>query len=294
MSIRVLSPPSPTTAGVSLQTVELSAGESTATVNLLGATLVSWTHRGTELLFVSKKAVYDNKKAIRGGIPVVFPQFGAWDNGRPQHGFARSTAFAYKDKDSVAQRGSDGNDSAMAVFELSDSEATRAMWNHPFRLVYTVTLTPKSLEQHLVVHNTGTEEFSFTTLLHTYFRTDSLKTVTVAGLTDRDFKDKVDNMATKHEDRDVVTVSELTDRIYMKTLDEHLILNLAGGKGVQLVKENMPDTVVWNPAEEGGKAIADLGGEEVNHFICVEAGAVVEPVTVAANSSKSFRQTLKL
>jgi glucose-6-phosphate 1-epimerase len=41
-----------------------------------------------EQLFVSKKSVFDGKKAIRGGIPFVFPIFGA-SNVLPQHGFAR-------------------------------------------------------------------------------------------------------------------------------------------------------------------------------------------------------------
>jgi len=59
-----------------------------AVVNLHGATLQSWIHDGTEMIFVSKNAVFDNKKAVRGGIPVVFPCFGPWDLG-PQHGFAR-------------------------------------------------------------------------------------------------------------------------------------------------------------------------------------------------------------
>ncbi|XP_006823154.1 uncharacterized protein LOC102810077, partial [Saccoglossus kowalevskii] len=58
------------------------------TVHLHGATVLSWQCCGQEWLFVSKQAVYDNKKAIRGGIPVVFPNFGPWDLG-PQHGFAR-------------------------------------------------------------------------------------------------------------------------------------------------------------------------------------------------------------
>ena len=28
---------------------------------------------------------------LRGGIPLCFPVFGPWDNGRPQHGFARNS-----------------------------------------------------------------------------------------------------------------------------------------------------------------------------------------------------------
>ena len=42
---------------------------------------------------MSKKSVFDGKKAIRGGIPFVFPIFGA-SNILPQHGFARIARLA--------------------------------------------------------------------------------------------------------------------------------------------------------------------------------------------------------
>jgi glucose-6-phosphate 1-epimerase len=59
------------------------------------------THRRTlrraarapqELIFVSSKAVFKPPKAIRGGVPVCFPQFGGFGP-LAQHGFARNSAF---------------------------------------------------------------------------------------------------------------------------------------------------------------------------------------------------------
>ena len=48
-----------------------------ARVSLWGATVTTYRNAvGTELLFVSKEAVFDAVKPIRGGIPLVFPQFG--------------------------------------------------------------------------------------------------------------------------------------------------------------------------------------------------------------------------
>jgi D-hexose-6-phosphate mutarotase len=43
-----------------------------------GAQITSFTtSSGEELLFMSSKAIYDDdNKAIRGGIPICFPQFG--------------------------------------------------------------------------------------------------------------------------------------------------------------------------------------------------------------------------
>jgi len=54
-------------------TAFLPTGESVE-VLLYGATVVSWkSANGKENLFLSEKAHLDGSKAVRGGIPVVFP-----------------------------------------------------------------------------------------------------------------------------------------------------------------------------------------------------------------------------
>ena len=46
------------------------------TVALNGATVISWKDsNGKEQLYLSKKNTFEDHQAIRGGIPVVFPQF---------------------------------------------------------------------------------------------------------------------------------------------------------------------------------------------------------------------------
>lgn len=75
-------------------------------VLLYGATVLSWKcpppdnkSEPVERLFVSSKAFLDGSKAVRGGIPVVFPFFGAPTKAEhsklPQHGFARSEIWAW-------------------------------------------------------------------------------------------------------------------------------------------------------------------------------------------------------
>ena len=49
-----------------------------ATVTLYGGHLVSWRGSdGRERLFCSRESALDGSRAIRGGVPVIFPQFGA-------------------------------------------------------------------------------------------------------------------------------------------------------------------------------------------------------------------------
>lgn len=47
-----------------------------ATIDPFGATVVSWIlPSGKQMLYLSKLADTEGKRAIRGGIPVIFPQF---------------------------------------------------------------------------------------------------------------------------------------------------------------------------------------------------------------------------
>ena len=52
------------------------AGSAVANIHLFGATVISWAVDGEQQLFVSGQSLFDQTKAIRGGIPIVFPQFG--------------------------------------------------------------------------------------------------------------------------------------------------------------------------------------------------------------------------
>lgn len=72
---------------------------------LYGATVISWKSGSIrepepiERLFVSSKAALDGSKPVRGGIPVVFPCFGAPTHPEHlklgQHGFARSEVWKW-------------------------------------------------------------------------------------------------------------------------------------------------------------------------------------------------------
>ena len=65
----------------------------TAWVALQGAQVLSWVASGRERLYLSPKTLLDGQSAIRGGVPVCFPQF----NQRgplPKHGFVRNLPWA--------------------------------------------------------------------------------------------------------------------------------------------------------------------------------------------------------
>lgn len=104
-----------------------SSGASVELVTF-GAHILSFkTSTGQPLLYLSSKAALDGTKAIRGGIPIAFPQFAA-QGPLPMHGFARTSTWTL---DSVG----DG----VAQLSLQDSDTTRAVWPHAFRLTYNIS-----------------------------------------------------------------------------------------------------------------------------------------------------------
>ncbi|ORZ02656.1 galactose mutarotase-like domain-containing protein [Syncephalastrum racemosum] len=259
-------------------------------IALFGATVTSWSVDGKERLFVSEKAVRDGSKAIRGGIPLVFPIFGTKEKIQlPQHGFARNSYWEYigllTDNDEVAVR-----------FALKDNQLDsqlRKGWPHSFRLTYTVTLTAKSLKTVLVVKNEDEDTFEFNTLLHTYFRIPDISKVAVEGLTDRKYIDKVENAAVSTEERAKVTIASEVDRIYCDAPDS-LHLYYGGPDSIAIEKTGLKDTVVWNPWIEKSKGMGDFGDEEYHNMVCVEVGSVADWVKLGGGATWTGGQTLTI
>ncbi|KAK9890313.1 hypothetical protein WA026_010415 [Henosepilachna vigintioctopunctata] len=259
----------------------------TCTINLHGATVVSWRVNNQEQLFVSKEAVFDGKKAIRGGIPFVFPQFGEWVSG-PQHGFARIIRW---NVEKAPERMPSGD--IEAVFSLYDSPSTRNMWNYQFRVTYKLVLKEKELHFNVNVHNINKEvSFYFTILLHTYLKVPDVRRCQITGLSGCTFVDKTRDSTIYQENRETVVLTERTDRIYRNTSQEHIVTNVVSGRKMRIQKYNFPDTVVWNPWAEKAKELGDLGPEEWPNMLCVEVGRVTQPIMLPPGTAFEACQSL--
>src|SRR4030095_14769795 len=72
-----------------LSLLRLSGTQSSLEVSPQGAHLTGWTiHGAPPVLFLSPGSAFQRGRAIRGGVPLVFPWFGP-RAGAAQHGFAR-------------------------------------------------------------------------------------------------------------------------------------------------------------------------------------------------------------
>ncbi|CAF0769325.1 unnamed protein product [Rotaria sp. Silwood1] len=251
-----------------------SSGSASVEVLLYGAHVLSWTVHNKQILFLSDKAIFEPGKSIRGGIPIVWPQFGPGP--LPQHGFARVKTW---------QLGKTNTNGDVSIdLHLSQDEDTLKVWPHKFNLILTIRLSEKSLYQELTVNNQDNQTFEFTALFHSYFTVDDIKTTKISGLNNVTYMDKVDGGKTKTETNKVIEFTSETDRVYKD-----------GGKNgnpilindyMQVIgSSTMSDIVIWNPWQEKAKAAVDIGEHNFSKYVCVEVGHVNDAVKLDKNQS---------
>ncbi|KAF9489634.1 galactose mutarotase-like protein [Pleurotus eryngii] len=245
-----------------------------------GATVISWLSvigqgsQPVECLFVSSKAALDGSKPVRGGIPVVFPCFGAPSHPEhaklSQHGFARSSTWNF---DYVVM----DNDAGVSVrLTLSPTPAIQSVYPHDFLLSYVVTLAEHQLSTDLHVTNKSDKPLEFQALLHNYIRAPANE-VAVSNLQTLNYYDKTETTegaqtAAKVESREIVDVRRFTDSVYENAPQHYYVAWPEGGVEIKTV--NFKDVVVWNPKAEAGSKIGDMEVNGWDHYVCVEPGHV--------------------
>lgn len=263
--------------------VELRAPDgATAIVLLHGAQVVSWRPAvGSEQLFLSGRARFGSGASVRGGMPVIFPQFN--ERGTlPRHGFARTRAWQLARAETAA-------DDALAVLQLADDEQTRALWPHRFALELTVCLRDRRLDVELAVSNSGDSAFAFAAALHTYLRVEEVEAVRLSGLKGCRCEDSAAGGSCV-EESDTLRIDGEIDRIYFGAAAPLVLAE--GRRQLRIEAVNFPDVVVWNPGPERAAAMADLQATDFRRFVCVEAALVEQPVNLAAGEQWWGRQTL--
>lgn len=265
--------------------VQLSThGGASAEVLLHGAHAISWkpANRSSEHLFVSDRARYESGSAIRGGVPIIFPQFA--DRGPlTKHGFARVQPWR------LLSEGRNDDGSATALLELSANPDTRSLWPHDFTAHYRVTLSDEQLDMQLQITNTGTTDFQFTAALHTYLAVGDIGATHLHGLKGSAFQERgTEGMTPEHQD-DLIFTGAL-DRVYHKTGSPLTLTSPI--QQTLLHAEGFQDTVVWNPWAEGCAGMDDMREDDYRGMLCVEAARVLEPIRLCSGESWTGRQTL--
>jgi D-hexose-6-phosphate mutarotase len=232
-----------------------------------GAHVAAWRPAGTsgDVLWMSKDSYFEAGKALRGGVPICFPWFGAHasDPKAPGHGFARL-------RDWTLIEASEAADGAVTLaLELASDRALSPLWPHAFRAVHRITMGA-TLTMALEVTNPGPDAFTFEEALHTYFAVRDVRNVTVTGLEQTDYLDKVTGFDRKNQGAEPIRFTGETDRVYLGTTATCVIDDPGARRRIAVRKSGSDVTVVWNPWIAKAKAMPDYGDDEWPEMVCVE------------------------
>ncbi len=224
-----------------------------------GGQVLSWEAGGVEQLYLSPLARLGPGQSIRGGIPIIFPQFAAEGNG-PRHGFARTAMW------SVQEAAHDDSHSRI-VLSLTDSDATRALWPHRFRLEQTITASATSLIIELAISNTDHSPWTFCAALHSYWRIAWLADSTLQGLASAPYQDRADQPLPAPTVGSPAFTGEI-ERLYCNAPGQIFLHD--GDRIVEFMTENFSDLMVWNPGPDKAALLDDVLSGDQTTFICLE------------------------
>ena len=249
-------------------TVENTAG--TAEIYFQGAHVTAWHPAGSRdpVLWMSRRAMLEPGKPIRGGVPICFPWFGAHPAhaSAPAHGFARVREWRLVGAEDDASGG------VTLTMELTGADLS-PHWPHSFRARHRITMG-SALRLELDVHNPGDEPFTFEEALHSYFAVGEIRDASVEGLEDVEYVDKVGGLRRTRQGREPIRFTGETDRIYVDTRATCVVHDPRGRRRVAISKTGSDDTVVWNPWIAKARAMPDFEDDEWPGMVCVETANV--------------------
>lgn len=250
-----------------LPMVQVKTPWSSAEVYLHGAHVTHFQKNGEPpLLFLSQCSRFAEGQPVRGGVPIIYPWFGANEGKKAQHGFARNKDWELTEVLKLA------DESVSLRFQLPD--CVEANEFPKFALEFLVTVGESLLMELTATNNSSTSNLEFENCLHTYFAVGDISSVSIHGLRGVNYLDKTDYFVRKVEPADAIRINSETDRTYIDTTFLVEIRDTKLARKIIVEKQNSASTVVWNPWIERARQLSDFGDEEYKQMICVESGNV--------------------
>ena len=232
-------------------------------IYLHGAHVTSWQPAGHEpVLWMSRSSLFQSGKPIRGGVPICFPWFGphASDPSAPAHGFARTALWEIIDAQGTAEGG-------ISLSLQTRIESFSVRFTVEFGSVLQMTLTTEP------VPGTSTV-LRFEDALHTYFSVSDVRNISITGLEQARYIDKVDGAAEKSATGAAVEFIGETDRVYLHTAATCQLVDPGRERTIAISKSGSLSTVVWNPWVAKSARMPDFGDHEWPEMVCIETANV--------------------
>jgi glucose-6-phosphate 1-epimerase len=301
-----------------IRTIKHTASGAPIQVSYYGATLISYRNdTQREFVFVSKQALLDGTAPVRGGIPLVFPIFGpptVPGSTMPQHGFARRNIWSILDD-------YDTPESAGITFQLDlkDASAGRGEGNiwtaseknkdYDCTLFLKIDLNGSHMTSTFTIRNTGSVEFPFQCLLHTYYKIEGNASMNsdqcfVKGLEGYLCDDKVTKEQVYACSAEPIGITGEVDRVYTPPNGKdiaHTTIGVGDNTTINMEASGQVDgvsvpvsCVVWNPYIEKAAGLADFGNNEYHDMICVEPGILGTGVILLPGKEGHLKQVVRV
>jgi len=249
----------------------------TASVSLYGGHIVSWQPKSHSkpVLWVSESVKFQQGKAIRGGVPICWPWFGAHPSqaSLPGHGYARITPWELNSIQTLA------NGETELHLSLGKSHLSQLHWNVEVDLDLKITVG-HTLGISLTTANKSDHEITITEGLHTYFQISDISDIRIHGLEGSDYIDLV-NQNESHKQLGAIKFDGELGRIFLDNKSTCVIEDPALNRRIRIEKKGSKSTALWNPWRTVASKMDDMGSEGWQHMVCVEsANALTDEINL--------------
>ncbi|HID37208.1 MAG TPA: D-hexose-6-phosphate mutarotase [Ghiorsea sp.] len=262
--------------------LEINNAICSASIALQGAQVMTWQPKtqAEPVLWISEAASLKQGKSIRGGIPVCWPWFGAHPT-QPSfaaHGIARTAMWDVK-QTSINKQGE-------VQITLSLQSKQHPQWQHD-TLAELKVVVGEALLLNLTTTNLGDIPITIGQALHTYFKVGDVREVSVHGLADCPYIDKLSSDTVQQKQQGNTSISSEVDRIYLDNGQDVLLEDGSLQRTVRIQKQGSSSTIVWNPWIDKTKALGDMGADDAYlGMLCIESANADEDVITLSAKGK--------
>lgn len=282
-----------------LLAVRVENAQASATIFLQGAQLSHYQRLGeTPIIWCSEHCDYSQGQALRGGIPICWPWFGALalnpdtvkqqvpasEADIPAHGIVRNLLWQLQAIDII-----DDNTTRLTL-TLSLEKNQQPLWPYACDLKLVINVAD-TLSMEFEVHNRSDKTIAFSSALHTYFQIEAIAQVRIEGLDQLDYIDCLDDWS-EHQQTGPLIIDREVDRIYRNT-QQPLTIHDGSTRTIYVHSSGSNSAIVWNPWIEKSKRLSNFADDAYQRMLCIEtANAEQDFIQLAAGKKHQLGLTI--
>ncbi|MBL0711724.1 MAG: D-hexose-6-phosphate mutarotase [Colwellia sp.] len=257
-----------------------------AKISLYGGQVLSWKPNGQKDVFwLSRAATFEQGKAIRGGIPLCWPWFGAHPDDishkEKNHGFIRNQIWRV---DNI-----DIKEESVDITLILQGGNMHSLWPHCFKLKQVLSFG-KHFKQSLTMTNLSHEDAYYSGAFHSYFSVSAPENAVISKLNEVPFDDKLTGQYSLP--KPLLNSLGPIDRVY----HANAMMQIIDSKWQRIIEVSASNTqqwVFWNPGVVIANTMIDLHDSGEQEFVCLEA-ANTSMQLLTSGKAVTMAQTIKV